>query len=75
MTDEPSEALVPSVGTRPTDADEWLAEALAWRDGTSGHVRASVLSPDPRLGLAGEDVDPTEPATFALAADLLATMA
>jgi peptide deformylase len=70
VTDEPSEAPVPRV-----DADDWLGEALAWRDGTRGRVLPSVLSPDPLLAVAGVEIDPEALATFALAADLLATMA
>jgi peptide deformylase len=39
-----------------------------------GTVRAVVRAPDPVLSRPGEKVDPSDPATVALAADLVATM-
>jgi peptide deformylase len=45
--------------------------ALAGIDGT---VRPVVTAPDTALSVAGEAVDPTDPKTLTLAADLLATM-
>lgn len=55
--------------------EDWPADALEWMSGTDGRVRPAVRSPDPVLATAGADVDPTEPAIRALAADLVATMA
>ncbi len=40
-----------------------------------GRIRPVVRAPDPVLGAAGIEVDPTDPAVVALAADLLATQA
>ena len=40
-----------------------------------GRVRPVVRAPDPVLGTPGIEVDPTDPAVVALAADLLATQA
>jgi peptide deformylase len=42
--------------------------------GRPGTVRAVVRAPDPVLGRAGEEVDPTDPEIVRLAADLVATM-
>ncbi len=41
----------------------------------SGSLRTVVRAPDPVLSTKGVDVDPTDPATVELAADLLATQA
>ena len=40
-----------------------------------GDVRAAVQAPNPVLSTRCAEVDPRDPATVALAADLLATMA
>ena len=40
-----------------------------------GRIRPVVRAPDPVLGTPGIEVDPTDPAVVALAADLLATQA
>ncbi len=42
--------------------------------GDGGEVRPVVAAPDPVLSRPGERVDPADPKTVALAADLLATM-
>lgn len=42
--------------------------------GVDGQILTVVRAPDPVLAQAGEPVDPTDPATVQLAADLLATM-
>jgi peptide deformylase len=42
--------------------------------GVDGDVLPVVTAPDPVLGQAGRDVDPTDPAIVQLAADLIATM-
>jgi peptide deformylase len=49
------------------------ADLLAWMV-RGGEVRPVVRAPDPVLSQSGEAVDPTDPATVALAADLVATM-
>jgi peptide deformylase len=41
---------------------------------TEGRVRAVIRAPDPVLSRAAEKVDPADPWTVALAADLIATM-
>jgi peptide deformylase len=51
-------------------AEIWDAMSL----GIDGHVRAVVSAPDPVLAAPGEPVDPRDPATLQLAADLVATM-
>jgi len=48
----------------------WTAAEL----GRPGTVRPVVRAPDPVLGRAGAEVDPTDPETVRLAADLIATM-
>ena len=50
-------------------------ENLAWAvpELPAGTVRKVVCAPDRVLSTAGADVDPTDPATVELAADLLAT--
>jgi peptide deformylase len=58
-----------------TGPADWIANALAWRAGTVGRVRTSVLAPDPLLAQPGAEVDPRSRDARALAADLLATMA
>jgi peptide deformylase len=46
---------------------------LGWASG-GGEVQPVVRAPDPVLSHPGEAVDPTDPKTVALAADLVATM-
>jgi peptide deformylase len=50
-----------------------VTELLPWAS-EAGEVRPVVRAPDPALSRPGRDVDPTDPTTVALAADLVATM-
>jgi peptide deformylase len=56
------------VGSEPFG--DWTLAAL----GEPGAVRRVVRAPDPVLGDAGAEVDPTDPEVVRLAADLVATM-
>ncbi len=56
----------------PVNVDVRAVLAL---DLPSGEVRAAVHAPDPVLSQRCSEVDPRDPATVALAADLVATMA
>ncbi|GLY97032.1 peptide deformylase [Actinoplanes sp. NBRC 103695] len=53
-----------------SDLLDWKPELL----GVEGNVRAVVTAPATVLGTPGEDVDPADPETVRLAADLVATM-
>ena len=57
--------------------EEGSARLRAWTEaelGTDGRVLEVVRAPAPVLSERGADVDPTDPATVQLAADLVATM-
>ncbi|QYJ02461.1 peptide deformylase [Nocardioides panacisoli] len=49
---------------------DWTEQEL----GVEGRVLPVLTAPDPVLSRPGEEVDPTDPATVQLAADLVATM-
>jgi peptide deformylase len=51
-----------------------VTNAWGWEPGLFGAVRPPVRAPDPVLSRRGDDVDPTDMAIVALAADLIATM-
>lgn len=51
-----------------------IAERTSAALGTGGEVRPVVSAPHPVLSRPGEQVDPTDPKTVTLAADLIATM-
>jgi peptide deformylase len=51
-----------------------VTNAWGWTPELKGAVRPSVRAPDPVLSHRGDDVDPTDSAIVALAADLLETM-
>ena len=53
-----------------SDLLDWKPELL----GVEGRVRPVVTAPATVLGAPGEDVDPADPETVRLAADLVATM-
>jgi peptide deformylase len=50
-----------------------VTDLLGWAS-DGGGVRRVLVAPDPVLSEPGEPVDPTDPKTVALAADLVATM-
>ncbi len=73
------EAGAPEVGrdAGPGGPDPDLVSALAWPHLTGlprGTVREVVTAPDPVLSQRCAQVDPSDPAIVALAADLMATM-
>lgn len=59
-----------SGGSRSERVAAWTEAEL----GVEGRVLEVVVAPEPVLAQAGEQVDPTDPATVRLAADLIATM-
>lgn len=62
------------MSTTPTTVNEVV---LGWSErdlGVEGRVLDVVRAPDPVLSTRGADVDPTDPVTVQLAADLVATM-